>query len=490
MQQLKSIKNLSEISNYRKSTDFTLSTFDRVLSSFNLNVINRMLNNSKTKGIKGSELFKILFVIPFIGLKNIHQLFNSGNKDSLKFDDNSYYRFLNNSNINWRGILYNFTSQFIKQTEKYSVDKTDGLTPKCFIVDDTQFNKTGKMIECIGKVFDHVTHRYSLGMKLLLLGCWEGKSFLPIDFTIHNEPGKKKNRGLKEKELTKQYSKHRSPSSHGAKRLDQVGITKIAAAISMIKTALKKGIDCDYVLADSWFISESFFKNITAFKNNIGKSLHVIGLMKTSRFVIIKDKKYKLNKLYELKLKQIRRCKKLSCSYISLDCIYKDVPMKIFLIRMKGQKNWKALCTTDKKLSFTQTMKLYQIRWTIEVAFKDMKQHLHLGKCQSKDFDAHIATLTITFLNYMTLAFAKKFDDYESIGILFSKFKDLLLQDHLVKKLWLIIVQIYLEFFVEFGVDLDDFIAKIINSSRINNLIVNLFKPTLALNSSRLRFST
>jgi len=488
MQQLKSIKNLSEISNYRSNNDYTATTFNRVLKCFNLGPINRMLNASKTKGLKGAELFKLIFIMPFIGMLNIHQLYISGIKESLSVDDNSYYRFLNNSNINWRGILHTFGRQFILKSEQYSEDKVDNSV-KCFIVDDTQLNKTGKMIEGIGKVYDHVSHKYSLGMKLLLLGYWEGKSFLPLDFTLHNEPGKSKKRGLKTQELDKQYSKERDPFCHGANRIGQLSLSKIDMAIGMIKEALKKGFKCDYVLADSWFISESFFRELTALKNKSGKTLNVIGLMKTSRYVCIKSTKYKLNKLHELKRSKIRRCKKLSCNYISLDCMYKEVPVKIFLIRMNGQKNWKALCSTDQSLSFIETMKIYQIRWSIEVAFKDMKQFLHLGKCQSKDFDAHIATLTITCLNYIALAFAKRFENYESLGVLFLSVKDILLQDHLVKKLWLIIVQIYAEFFAELGVQLNYFITKVIDSSEINRLIENLFDAVISLGSSKLKLS-
>jgi hypothetical protein len=482
MQQIKSIKNLSEISNYRECNDFTVSTFNRILSAFNLGAINKMLNKSKSKGINGSELFRLLFIIPFIGFKNIHQVFNSGNKTELTFDDNSYYRFLNNPNINWRGILYNFSQQFLKQIKNHTVDTQDD-TPKCFIIDDTQFNKTGKMIEGIGKVYDHVSHKYELGIKLLLLGYWEGKSFLPIDFTVHNESGKNKKRGLRSKELDKQYSKERDPSSHGALRFAQISKSKIDTAISMIKQAVQKGFHCDYVLADSWFISELFLKKISALKNKSGKLLQVIGLIKTSRIVIINKKKYKLNTLSKLKRTQIKRCKKLSCHYISLDCIYKGLPVKIFLVRMKGQQNWKALCSTDQNISFIETMKLYQIRWSIEVAFKDMKQFLNFGKCQSKDFDAHIASITITCINYIALAFAKRFDDYESMGLLFLSVKDILLQDHLVKKLWAVIIQIYVECFAELGASLEVFIHKVINSNGLNNIISNLFGAMLSLNS-------
>ena len=56
---------------------------------------------------------------------------------------------------------------------------------------------------------------------------------------------------------------------------------------------------------------------------------------------------------------------------------------------------WHGLLTTNLDLSFEQAYKIYSKRWSIEVFFKESKQHLGLGKCQSQDFDAKIASITI-----------------------------------------------------------------------------------------------
>ncbi len=45
-------------------------------------------------------------------------------------------------------------------------------------------------------------------------------------------------------------------------------------------------------------------------------------------------------------------------------------------------------------------MELYTARQTIEVFFKEMKQPLQLGQCQSRDFDAEIAHVTACRINY------------------------------------------------------------------------------------------
>jgi hypothetical protein len=44
-------------------------------------------------------------------------------------------------------------------------------------------------------------------------------------------------------------------------------------------------------------------------------------------------------------------------------------------------------------------VEIYQTHWTIEVFFKESKQLLGFGKCQSNDFDAQIADSTINAVN-------------------------------------------------------------------------------------------
>jgi hypothetical protein len=46
--------------------------------------------------------------------------------------------------------------------------------------------------------------------------------------------------------------------------------------------------------------------------------------------------------------------------------------------------------STNTSLSFIEMVKIYQLRWCIEVFFKESKQLFGLGKCQSTDFDAQM----------------------------------------------------------------------------------------------------
>ena len=81
-------------------------------------------------------------------------------------------------------------------------------------------------------------------------------------------------------------------------------------------------------------------------------------------------------------------------------------------------------------------LEAYSARWTIEVFFKETKQLLRLGKCQSQDFDAQIAHVTTTYILYTFLAYFRRINDYETLGGLFEEIKDQLVEKNIAERLW------------------------------------------------------
>jgi hypothetical protein len=465
MQHGKVIKNISEIENSFQNPDSLGNTFTRLLKEFNLNPINKILRQSKTKGVDTRYIFQVLFILPFINVLNIHTLMQSGFASDLNSKKDVYYSFLNNPQINWRKIITLFARQFTRICDKKSVDGNEvDDSPRCLLIDDSLVEKSGKKIEFIGKVFDHCSHTYKIGMKVLTLGFWDGKSFLPVDFSIHHEPGKKNNRGLKAKELSQQHRKQREVGTPGYQRAREVSESKIDKALEMIKSAVGNGFIPKYVLADSWFITDGFISQIQSIKKKFAEKIHVIGIMKSNRIVCIKGKNVKADLLPEIHKKAITQSRKLKCSYIVLTFDYKGTEVKGFFVKMNGQPTWKLLISTDTSLTFTKAMKYYQIRWTIEVFFKDVKQNLYFGKCQSNDFDAHIASLSICFMNYMLLSLEKRFDSYESVGQLFKAIKDMVLESTITEKLHQLFIDLYTSILAELGVDWEIFFSKLVES--------------------------
>jgi hypothetical protein len=106
-------------------------------------------------------------------------------------------------------------------------------------------------------------------------------------------------------------------------------------------------------------------------------------------------------------------------------------------------------------------MKIYSVRWSIEVLFKECKQHLGLCSCQSRDFDAQIASVTITFILYNFLVYYRRINDYETLGALFELIKDDICEKTVAQKLWELfdeLLQVIIEAISESGtVNIIDF---------------------------------
>ena len=69
-----------------------------------------------------------------------------------------------------------------------------------------------------------------------------------------------------------------------------------------------------------------------------------------------------------------------------------------------------------------RAFEIYAIRWTTEIFFKEAKQYLGLGKCQSVDFDAQTASTSIVMLEYSLLSLAKKELEYQTIGGILKRY--------------------------------------------------------------------
>ena len=113
---------------------------------------------------------------------------------------------------------------------------------------------------------------------------------------------------------------------------------------------------------------------------------------------------------------------------------------------VKGK--WHLILTTDTSLSYLKAMEQYQVSWTIEVFFKESKQHRNLGKSQSRIYEAQIADTTTTKIQYILLTLRKRFEDYETRGEIFRAAGEEMLERRLHVRLWellIIIMKIIIE---------------------------------------------
>jgi len=186
----------------------------------------------------------------------------------------------------------------------------------------------------------------------------------------------------------------------------ELSLSKIDNVLDMIKRAVKHGFTADYVLADKWFISEQFILSIRKIRKG---AIHILAACKMDKrkYVYNGNERTAKEILKNLKKTNQKRSRKLRAFYIEVAVEYKGIPMKLFFNRFSGRGNWQLLETTDINLNFARAVEVYNIRWSIEVFFKESKQYLNLGKCQSNDFDAQIADTTISLTQYIILSLYK-----------------------------------------------------------------------------------
>ena len=472
MLQSKDINKIAELKNGFTprwlEPDFILSS----LKSFSFSAVCKCLSPLKQRGYSFESIFSCLICLPFLGMQTVHSFTGSAMADHIKARKDVFYRLKNNPKICWRVVLWTFGMKFIKLTATHGESISNAL--KCLVFDDSDLPKTGRYIEKISRIYDHVSRRFILGYKLLAMGYWDGGSFIPLDFSLHRERGSNADKpfGLKKKEYRKQYRKRREKGTHSWDRAREADSTKIESALKMFWRAISQGVKVDYVLMDSWFTCEAF---VMAVKRVKKQTVHLIGMYKIP--------KTKFNYLGDMlthseirnKLGKAKRCRKLKLHYKEALVDYNGVPIKMFFSRKGSNGTWRVFITTNTELSFIKMIEIYQIRWTVEVFFKEGKQLLGLGKCQSNDFDAQIADTTITMIQHILLTLKYRFEHYETKGALFNQVREGIFQSRLDERLWGLFIELMRLIEVLFeGIDEMELWEKILRDERAYEMIERL----------------
>jgi len=165
-------------------------------------------------------------------------------------------------------------------------------------------------------------------------------------------------------------------------------------------------------------------------------------------------------------------CRRLKLYYKRADVLYDGIPVTLFFSRIGLNGDWKVFITTDRNLSFKQLVEHYQVRWTIEVFFKEEKGLLNLGGCQSNDFDAHIADATVSMITYILLSFRYRFEHYESKGELFRVMNADCLRMTLDKRIWELFVEVIRTIAEDLDIDPDDLFQRIMTNPRAEKYVI------------------
>lgn len=475
-------KFLSEISTFFKKSDSDHAMFAimDVIKGIRMNEWTLFGRKSRCNSKYSLlQVFQLLLVCPCFMIRNPFNIYGSPLGGKLGCRKDVFYEFLNDGRTDWRKLMCHIVCQLWTKVIIRSDHKSDDT---CLMVDDTDFPKTGRRMENIGRVHSHLEHRSILGFKALFLGITDGISQMLLDFAILGEKGRKGNYGMSGKELSRRYTIERDDDIAIQRRIDEYSMSKIDLTIEMICRAIKHKIRFRYVLADSWFTCAKIVRFI--------RSRHIkcdyIGMIKVGeegktkyRFerkdltapAIIK----KLNKRGEKKYSR-----KLKCWYICADVVFADTQVRLFFIRRSKRGPWNGLLTTDLSLGFFEAYKIYSRRWSQEVIFKESKGLLGLGKCQSANFAAQIASTSIVALQYNILSAVKRFIDYETIGELFRQVAQDSHELTISERIWQAILELVAAITKVFSIDDEEVLDALVNESDELAHICELYQCKMA----------
>lgn len=467
--QYKSKKIFSELSSFFKNNDNGDAVFSisRVLEGLRIKVGDLGYEKRHNCKLTAMQSLQLLLLFPFFSIENaagyagsaLHKLF-SCNKDM-------FYSLMRKDCVDWREIVYRISMSLIRRLSVRSDNRGKNASPVCLVIDDTDFPKTGRRAEMLGRVFSHVAMRSVLGFKALFMGLTDGKTFTLLDSALHGEMGKNPGnpQGLSAGKAAERYSRERPQDSPAQRRLDEYMTSKIANAIEMVKRAVRHGVRFDYLLVDSWFTCAELVTLITS--RHI--KCHLLGMIKmgTTRYTTGgKEMTAKAIVGSCQKKKLVKYSRRLRCHYCMVDAVFAGRKVRLFFYRFGRSEKWRGLLTTNTKLEAMEAYRIYALRWSIEVCFHECKSLLNMGKCQGRDFTEQIAAMSIAMIQYNVLAFVKRFEAYETIGGLFRDATAQTLELTIAQRIWQLILDIAdtISEFVE--IDTEQMVEAIVNGNQ------------------------
>lgn len=361
---------------------------------------------TKKFGFTTSYLFQLVFCLIFHH-KSWFTLLNSKKGDRYPAKD-SVYRFLNHSKFAWRRFLTYLSVHAIQKVEQL----TDTKRPKVFIIDDSMFDRNrSKKVELLARCMDHssLTKRFYKGFRMLTLGWSDGFTFMPLDFTLLSS----------KKAQINGISENIDKRSSGYKRRVEALESAPTVIPGMLERALQAGVSADYVLLDTWFTQQPLIQSI------VELGLDVIGMVKaTNQRYLVNNKKLSLKELYKVAApvsgkKGIMRSIQTTMA--------NGVQVKVVFIQNRNKKSeWLAILSTDCTLSEQEIVRIYGMRWDIEVFFKTTKSLLRLQKeFQGMSYDLLISHTTIVFSRYIVLSWQNRcHNDQRTLGGIFYELCD------------------------------------------------------------------
>lgn len=285
--------------------------------------------------------------------------------------------------------------------------------------------------------------------------------------------------GLTPTQRRKQFKRERSKDSPGYERKSEVDMSKAQSVIRMISRAVKRGFEFEYVLFDSWFFSKEILAHIESFRS---KGIKLVAMVKMGKSLYQdclsgKEMDASMLRKYYKKMGKTQRSRKYNATYIRVPVWYDKRRVNLFFVRLGSGSKWKVFITNDLDLTFNKLLEVYHIRWSIEVFYKDGKQHLQLGKCQCNNFDSQIGATTLVMMQYIMLLLYKQQHYGQSLGSIFDMLSTQTQEENITRYLMDIFWEIVHGIGEILKVDIMELFEEIIRDNKKAEEITRLFLP-------------
>jgi len=231
------------------------------------------------------------------------------------------------------------------------------------------------------------------------------KGFLPVEAQIVT--GQK---GAIDKPQDKPFRDQRSAAARDLRRAREQ--SKHQMFREMLQRALRAGFRACYLLADAWF----------GCKENIGGCLDhgLVGIFQMKRGLLAYQYRGRACTAHQLYARVQRRMRprnrrarfKTASLVVSLNLATEPSQpprwVKVRLVfsapvRSRSADTWVVFLCTDVTLSDAKILEVYALRWSIEVYFKEIKQHLGFLKEQSGRYQVAYASVHLAAMRYLLL---------------------------------------------------------------------------------------
>ncbi len=386
----------------------------------------------KLRGFSCQKVLQELFPLVFTH-KNLWRTLQSD--EALPFKKNTGYRFMNHASFHWEKLLLRVATSLL--TYLNSLTPADRVT--ALVMDDSLISRNrSKNVELLARCYDHASHTFQKGFRMLTLGWTDGCTFLPLQFRLLSS-------SQTSKVLCPAKICDRRSLAYQRRRQAQTPATELILNLLHHLSA----IPAQYVLMDSWFCLPKLIVAI----HRMGRA--VIGRVRITDKVhyYYQGQWQSVKAIYaQTKLRATEGSALLGAAQVKVrpntqeDAATWIDAQLVFVRNTHGSKGtWLTLLCTDTHLDPEEVVRIYGKRWDIEVFFKMCKSHLALGKeFQGRSFEMQIASTTLVCLRYLMIAFwIRREQDQRSWGELFYRICDEVQDISLFRSLKLLLLTLW-----------------------------------------------